>query len=86
MSSAPKEPARGPVGREQLRRDCADALEALTGDQSTERIAGLAEALRFLGPPYRFPGESMHGALRDRQESAITWHLIHLLEKLEKET
>jgi hypothetical protein len=26
----------------------------------------------------------MHGALRDGQENAITWHLIHVLEKLEK--
>ena len=37
-----------------------------------------------LGPPYRFHGELMHGALRDRQENAITWHLIHVLEKLER--
>jgi hypothetical protein len=27
----------------------------------------------------------MLGALRDRQENAITWHLIHVLEKLEKD-
>jgi hypothetical protein len=43
-----------------------------------------ADALRALGPPYRFHGELMHGALRDGNENAITWHLIHVLEKLEK--
>jgi hypothetical protein len=26
----------------------------------------------------------MHGALRDGQDNAMTWHLIHVLEKLEK--
>jgi hypothetical protein len=26
----------------------------------------------------------MHGALRNKQENAITWHLIHVLEKLEQ--
>jgi hypothetical protein len=51
-----------------------------------DRIAGLADALRALGPPYRFHGKLLHGALRDGQENAVTWHLIHVLEKLEKET
>lgn len=32
------------------------------------------------------PGELMHGAVRDDQDNALTWHLIHGLEKLEKET
>jgi hypothetical protein len=50
-----------------------------------DRIAGLADALRTLGPPYRFHGELMHGALRDGQDNAITWHLIHVLDKLERE-
>jgi hypothetical protein len=72
------------LDREQLKRDCADALEALTRDQRVDRIAGLAESLRALGPPYRFHGELMHGAQRGRQENAITWHLIHVLEELEK--
>ena len=56
------------VDREQLRRDCSDALEVLLHEQRTDQIA-----------------ELMHGALRDGQENAITWHLIHVLEKLEKE-
>ncbi len=74
------------LDREQLKHDCADALEALTRDQRVDAIAGLADSLRPLGPPYRFHGELMHGALKDRQDNAITWHLIHVLEKLEQET
>jgi hypothetical protein len=67
-------------------RDCADALEALTRDQRLDGLAEIADALRALGPEYRFHGELMLGALRDRQENAITWHLIHVLEQLERET
>jgi hypothetical protein len=74
------------LDREQLKRECADALETLHREQRTDRIAELADSLRALGPPYRFHGELMHGALRDGQDNAITWHLIHVLEKLEKET
>jgi hypothetical protein len=74
------------LDREQLKRDCADALEALCWDQRTDRIAELADALRALGGPYRFHGELLHGALRDGQDNAITWHLIHVLEKLEAST
>ena len=70
--------------REQLKRDCSDALEPLSRDQRTDGLAGLAESLQALGPPYHFHGELMHGALRDRQVNVITWHLIQVLEKLEK--
>jgi len=28
----------------------------------------------------------MHGALRNGQDNAITWHLIHVLEQLENGT
>ena len=73
------------LDREQLKRACADALEALTRDQRVDRIAELADSLRALGPPYRFHGELMHGALRDGQENAVTWNLIHVLEELEKD-
>jgi hypothetical protein len=38
-----------PVDREQLRRDCSDALEAHLRDQRVDRIAELADALRALG-------------------------------------
>ena len=36
--------------REQLKRDCADALEARSREQRTDRIAELAESLRVMGP------------------------------------
>jgi len=75
-----------PPDREQLRRDCSDALEVLLRDQRVDRTAELADALRALGAPYRFRGELMHGALRDGQGNAITWHLIQVLKKLETET
>ena len=74
------------LDREQLKRDCADALEVLLRAQQTDAIAGLAESLRTLGPPFQLHGDLMHSALRDGQENAITWHLIHVLEELEKET
>jgi hypothetical protein len=41
------------LDREQLKRDCADALNALHRTQSTEDLAGVADSLRALGPPYR---------------------------------
>ena len=74
------------LAREQFKRDCSDALEVLLRDQRTDRIAELAESIRTLGPPYRSHGELMHGALRDGQDNAITWHLIQVLAKLEQET
>jgi hypothetical protein len=67
------------LDREQLKRDCAAALEALHREQRVDRIAELADALRALGAPYRFHGELLHGALRDGQQNALTWHLIHVL-------
>lgn len=74
------------LNREQLRRDCSDALEAHLREQRVDGLAQLAETLRVLRPPYRFHGELKHGALRDGQENAVTWHLIQVLEKLEQET
>jgi hypothetical protein len=81
----PGESSDDATGRDQLRRDCSDALKALQRDRSAERIPTLAEALRTLGPPYRLHGELMYGALRDEDDNTITWHLIHVLEKLEKD-
>ena len=72
------------LDRAQLKRDCADALEALHRTQSVNGLAGVADSLRALGPTYRFHGELMHGAVRDGNQNAITWHLIHVLEELEK--
>jgi hypothetical protein len=49
--------------REQLKRACADALDALHRTQSMDGLAVIADSLRALEPPYRFHGELMHGAL-----------------------
>ena len=70
--------------REQLKRECADALEALHREQRTDRIAELADSLRALGAPYRFHGELTQVAVLDRNDNTITWHLIDVLEKLER--
>ena len=70
--------------REQLKRDCADALEALHRDQRVDGLPLLADAIRTLGPAYRAHGELMQVALRDRADNTITWHLMHVLEKLER--
>jgi hypothetical protein len=72
------------LDREQLKRECADALEALHRTQSTDGLAGVADSLRALGPTYRFHGEQIYGALRDGNQNAITWNLIHVLEEFEK--
>jgi hypothetical protein len=71
------------LDREQLKRDCAEALEALHREQRVDSVAVVADSRRTLGP-HCFHGELMHGALRDGNQNAITWHLIHVLEKLER--
>ena len=70
--------------REQLKRDCADALEVLHREQRVDGLAELADTIRELGPPYRVHGELMRVAVWERHDNTITWHLIHVLEKLEK--
>jgi hypothetical protein len=60
------------LDREQLKRDCADALETLTKEQRLDGLAELADSLRAFGPPYRFHGELMHGAQRDGNQNALT--------------
>jgi hypothetical protein len=45
----------------------------------------LADALRALGPTYREHGEQIAAAAWTREENTVTWHLIHALEKLEKD-
>lgn len=54
------------LDREQLKRDCADALEALHRTQSVDGLAEVADSLRALGPSYRFHGELMHGGAPGR--------------------
>ena len=72
------------LDREQLKRQCADALDALHREQRVDGLYLLADAIRTLGPTFRAHGELMQVALRDRAGNTITWHLIHALEKLER--
>jgi hypothetical protein len=72
------------IDREQLKRDCSDALEALHREQGVDGLHVRADAIRTLGPEYRAQGELMQVAVRDRNDNTITWHLIHVPEKLEK--
>jgi len=70
---------------EQIKRDCAEPLEAVQRDQRVDDdLVDLADMIRDLGPTYSAHGELMRVAVRDRSENTITWHLIHVLEKLEK--
>jgi hypothetical protein len=43
--------------REQLKRDCADAMEALLQEQNVTEIPRLSDDIRTLGPTYRAHGE-----------------------------
>jgi hypothetical protein len=60
------------LDREQLKRDCADALEILHRDRRVDGFAELADAIRTLGPEYRAHGELMQVAVRDRNDNTIT--------------
>jgi hypothetical protein len=71
------------LDREQLKRQCADALETLRREQRVDGLAELADTILELGPPYRVHGELMRVAVWERHDNTITWHLIHVLEKLE---
>jgi hypothetical protein len=75
-----------PLDREQIKRDCAHALEVLHREQRVDGFHLLADAIRTLGPTFRAHGELMQVAVRDRNDNTITWHLIHVLEKLERGT
>lgn len=58
--------------REQLKRNCAGALEALHRTQRLDGLARLADSLCALGPTYWFHWELMHGAIQDGNQNAIT--------------
>jgi hypothetical protein len=47
-------------------------------------ITALADAIRTLGPTYRAHGEQIQAAAWAREDNTVTWHLIHVLEKLEQ--
>jgi hypothetical protein len=70
--------------REQLKRDCADALEALLREDSVSGLHPLGESIRTLSPTYRAHGEQIQAAAWAREHNTVTWHLIHVLEKLER--
>jgi hypothetical protein len=72
------------LDREQLRRACSDALEALLQRESLDGIARLADSIRTLSPAYRAHGEQIQAAAWAREDNTVTWHLIHVLEKLER--
>ena len=72
------------LDREQLKRDCADALKILHRDQHVDGFAELADVIRTLGPEYHAHSELVQVAVRDRNDNTVTWHLIHVLEELEK--
>ncbi len=74
------------LDHEQLKRNCADALEALTKEQRLDGVARLADSIRTLSQTYRAHGEQIQAAAWAREDNTVTWHLIHVLEKLEKET
>jgi hypothetical protein len=74
------------LDREQLKRDCSEALKAVQQDRDVARLRPLAVALVKLGAPYLVHGTLMQAALIERKDVTVIWHLIQVLEKLEKET
>jgi hypothetical protein len=70
------------LDRGQLKRQCADALDALHREQRVDGLHALADAIRTLATTFRAHGDLMQVAVRDWNDNTITWHLIHVLEKL----
>jgi len=59
------------LDREQLKRDCADALEALHRTQRVDAIAGLADSLRApVLLPWRADARGAAGRARQRDHLA----------------
>jgi hypothetical protein len=69
--------------REQLKRDCADALDALLQRESLDGIGNLADSIRTLSPTYRGHGEQIQAAAWAREDNVVVWNLVHTIEKLE---
>jgi HEAT repeat protein len=72
------------LDRGQIKRACSDALHAIQHDKGVDGIPTLAASLADLGPSYRAHSVRMQAALAGRKDTTIIWHLIHVLEKLEK--
>ncbi len=52
------------------------------------RLAAVDYVAGWMGKTTLRPGDfhgMIHGALRDGQDNAITWHLIQVIEKLERD-
>ena len=78
-----------PVDREQLRHDCADALTAIQRDCDVTGLGVLAARLQETDlAPLPFHGRLILKELEPvpRNYSALMWHLVTVLAKLEKET
>jgi hypothetical protein len=75
-----------PVDPEQLRRDLSDALKAIQQDHDVTGLDVLAARLQTLEePPYAFHGRLILKELEPvpRNYSALLWHLVQILAKLE---
>jgi hypothetical protein len=73
------------VDREQLKRDCAEALSAIQRDKGVIGLAALADRLVALGASYRFHGVRLRQSLRQHDEGAIIADMIQVLDKLERD-
>jgi hypothetical protein len=73
------------LDREQLKRECSDALKAVQQDKGADGLVPLAVTIADLGPAYHTHGTLMLAALAARKDTTVIWHLIQVLEKLEKE-
>ena len=57
----------------------------MSQNKGVEGLDALAASIADLGPAYRAHGTLMAAAMVERKDMTIMWHLIHVLEKLEKE-
>ena len=76
------------IDREQLRRDLSDALGAIQRDCDVAGLDLLAAQLQTLEEaPYAFHGRLIVKELEPvpRNYSALIWHLVQVIAKLEKE-
>ena len=60
------------LDREQFKRDCADALEALPKDQRIAGLTRLADSIRTLSPTHQSHGEQIQAAAWATEENTVT--------------
>ncbi len=76
-----------PIDREQLRRDCSDALSAIQRDHDVTGLDVLAASLQTLAEaPDAFHGRLLQKGLAamPRNYSALIWSVVQVLAKLER--